>query len=196
VRKIHFRDDISPSQHPSSLRPFAQPQRIRDSSVTIGPEWQMLEEITFSRLQKLSLPVEQPEDLSMHGTIYAYDKAYDAVNTRNDKPLQTIDMVKYNTTTSEDPIILDVSSKWSSGPLAFFDLTYLWPTLPQLAQKDQATVFTTDAILSVLMCAPRSVNSWDIVITKENGKLYLDKREGGVFGKSVYMARWLRGILM
>jgi translation initiation factor 3 subunit D len=117
----------------------------------------MLEEITFSRLQKLSLPVEQPEDLSMHGTIYAYDKAYDAVNTRNDKPLQTIDMVKYNTTTSEDPIILD------------------------LAQKDQATVFTTDAILSVLMCAPRSVNSWDIVITKENGKLYLDKREGGVF---------------
>jgi len=134
-----------------------KPQRIRDSSVTIGPEWQMLEEITFSRLQKLSLPVEQPEDLSTHGTIYAYDKAYDAVNTKNEKPLQTIDMVKYNTTTSEDPIILD------------------------LAQKDQATVFTTDAILSVLMVAPRSVNSWDIVITKENGKIYLDKREGGVF---------------
>jgi hypothetical protein len=82
----------------------------------------MLEEITFSRLQKLSLPVEQPEDLSMHGTIYAYDKAYDAVNTRNDKPLQTIDMVKYNTTTSEDPIILDVSSKVAqAGPLAFFE---------------------------------------------------------------------------
>ncbi len=44
----------------------------------------------------------------MHGTIYSYDKAYDAVNTRNDKPLAVIDMVKYNTTTSEDPVIADV----------------------------------------------------------------------------------------
>lgn len=48
-------------------------------------------------------------DRSLHGTIYSYDKSFDAVNTKNEKPLQTIDMVKYNTTTSEDPVILEVS---------------------------------------------------------------------------------------
>lgn len=71
----------------------------------------MLEEITFARLQKLNLNVQEPEDLSIHGTIYSYDKAFDAVNTRNDKPLQIIDMVKYNTTTSDDPVIHSVSSQ-------------------------------------------------------------------------------------
>jgi translation initiation factor 3 subunit D len=42
-------------------------------------------------------------------------------------------------------------------------------------------VFTTDAILSVLMTAPRSVYSWDIVIVREGNKLFFDKRDGGPF---------------
>lgn len=42
---------------------FPQPQRIRDWSITIGSDWDLLEEIAFTRLQKLTLPVEQPEDL-------------------------------------------------------------------------------------------------------------------------------------
>jgi len=40
-----------------------QPQRIRDSSVTISSDWQMLEEIDFARLLKLSLTVAAPEDM-------------------------------------------------------------------------------------------------------------------------------------
>ena len=40
-----------------------QSQRTRDSSVTVGPEWVQLEEIEFTRLAKLSLSVDQPEDL-------------------------------------------------------------------------------------------------------------------------------------
>lgn len=36
-------------------------------------------------------------------------------------------------------------------------------------------------ILSALMCAPRSVYPWDIVITREGDKLFLDKRDGGPF---------------
>lgn len=31
------------------------------------------------------------------------------------------------------------------------------------------------------MCAPRSLNSWDIIIEHRNGALFLDKREGGTF---------------
>lgn len=36
-------------------------------------------------------------------------------------------------------------------------------------------------ILSVLMCAPRSVYPWDIVILRDGNKLFFDKRDGGPF---------------
>lgn len=42
-------------------------------------------------------------------------------------------------------------------------------------------VYTTDAVLSVLMTAPRSLYSWDIIIVKEGDKLFFDKRDGGPF---------------
>ena len=44
-------------------------QRIRDWSITIGNDWDLLEEISFTRLQKLSLPVQLPEDMCVrqHG---------------------------------------------------------------------------------------------------------------------------------
>jgi len=51
----------------------------------------------------------------------------------------------------------------------------------QLAAKNTATVYTTDVILSVLMCAPRSVYPWDIVILREGNNLFFDKRDGGPF---------------
>lgn len=51
----------------------------------------------------------------------------------------------------------------------------------QLASKNTATVYTTDVILSGLMCAPRSVYPWDIVIVREGNKLFFDKRDGGPF---------------
>ena len=93
--------------------------------------------------------------------MYAYEKSYDRINTKTSLPLQTIDRTRYNPTTSDDPVI------------------------QELAGKDTAQVFATDAILSLLMCAPRSVNSWDIVMVREGEKLFLDKREGSAFGKYI-----------
>ncbi|CDZ98729.1 eukaryotic translation initiation factor 3 subunit 7 [Phaffia rhodozyma] len=134
-----------------------QNTRVRESSVAISPEWPVLEEIEFNRLSKLSLAVSEPETLASYGTVYAYEKSYDRITTKTSQPLQTIDRTKFNPTTSDDPII------------------------QEFASKDTARVYTTDAILSVLMCAPRSVNSWDIVVNREGDNLYLDKREGGAF---------------
>jgi translation initiation factor 3 subunit D len=91
------------------------------------------------------------------GTLQSYDKAFDRINTRNEKPLEIIGRVRYNVSTSDDPII------------------------GQLAEKKTAHIFATDSILSVLMCAPRSVNSWDIVLDRRGDQLFLDKREGGPF---------------
>ena len=42
----------------------------------------------------------------------------------------------------------------------------------------------TDVLLTSLMCAPRSVYSWDIVVTKVGGKLFFDKRYGLPYAES------------
>jgi predicted secreted protein len=47
-----------------------------------------------------------------------------------------------------------------------------------LAAEDAGRVFVTDAILTTLMTASKSVYSWDIVVTRVGDKLFLDKRDG------------------
>lgn len=42
---------------------YDKPQRLRDSSVQIKPEWKLLEEIEFNRLSKLTFPAVQGEDV-------------------------------------------------------------------------------------------------------------------------------------
>ncbi|KAF9478666.1 translation initiation factor eIF-3, subunit D [Pholiota conissans] len=138
-------------------RDWEKNNRTRESSVVISPQWSMLEEIEFHRLAKLRLEVDEPEELDSYGRLFAYDKSYDRVTTKTEKPLQLVDRIKYNTTTSDDPVI------------------------QQLSSNGVAKVYTTDVILSVLMCAPRSVYPWDIVIVREGDSLFFDKRDGGPF---------------
>ncbi|KAI4124532.1 MAG: hypothetical protein LQ338_004743 [Usnochroma carphineum] len=134
---------------------YDKPQRNRDSSVNIKPDWQMLEEIDFNRLAKLNLETSTGEDIDSYGFLYYYDRTYDKPPVKNtERKLNVVDRAAYNVTTSQDPII------------------------HELAEKDEATIFATDNILSMLMCAPRSVYSWDIVITRSGNKIFLDKRDG------------------
>lgn len=134
---------------------YDKPQRNRDSSVNIKPEWQMLEEIDFNRLAKLNLETSTGEDIDSYGFLYFYDRSYDKQPVKSiERKLNVVDRAAYNVTTSQDPII------------------------HELAEKDEATIFATDNILSMLMCAPRSVYSWDIVITRSGNKIFLDKRDG------------------
>ena len=134
---------------------YDKPQRNRDSSVTIKSDWQMLEEIDFNRLAKLNLETSAGEDIESYGFLYYYDRSYDRPPVKNtERKLNVVDRVAYNVTTSSDPII------------------------QELADKDEATIFATDNILSMLMCANRSVYSWDLVITRHGNKIYLDKRDG------------------
>lgn len=136
---------------------YDKPHRTRDASVNIGPDWKVLEEIDMNRLGKLNFTVPEPEDLAQHGFLFYYDKSFDRVSTKSERPLQVIDRVRYNPTTSDDPVILD------------------------FADQNKGSIFTTDTIISLLMCASRSVYPWDIVVNKQGDKLFLDKREGGPF---------------
>lgn len=86
----------------------------------------MLEEIEFHRLAKLRLEVDEPENMCVvllsimiicshtvkhsdsYGRLFAYDKTFDRITTKTEKPLQQLDRIKYNTTTSDDPVIQQV----------------------------------------------------------------------------------------
>jgi translation initiation factor 3 subunit D len=114
----------------------------------------LLEEIDFNRLAKLNLDADDGEDLEDYGFLYYYDRSFDKQPVKGaEKKLTAIDRAAYNVTTSSDPVI------------------------QELAEKDAATIFATDTILSMLMCAPRSVYPWDIVIVRQGNKIFLDKRD-------------------
>lgn len=114
----------------------------------------MLEEIDFNRLGKLNLDADEGEDVDAYGFLYYYDRSFDKQPVKAaEKKLNLVDRATYNVTTSSDPII------------------------QELADKDEATIFATDSVLSMLMCAPRSVYPWDIVIVKQGNKVFLDKRD-------------------
>ncbi|KAG5950271.1 hypothetical protein E4U53_005313 [Claviceps sorghi] len=133
---------------------YDKPTRNRDASVNIKADWELLEEIDFNRLAKLNLDTDEGEDLEDYGFLYYYDRSFDKQPVKGaEKKLTALDRAAYNVTTSSDPII------------------------QELAEKDEATIFATDSILSMLMCAPRSVYPWDIVIVRQGNKIFLDKRD-------------------
>ncbi|KAF9426094.1 hypothetical protein BGZ76_002909 [Entomortierella beljakovae] len=142
----------------SNWRDFDRSQRVRDASVKVGSDWNMLEEIEFSRLNKLQFEVDEAEDIALYGAIATYDKAYDRVNTKQEKILQQVNREQDNVTTSEDPVLINLAAE----------------DVPAGEQR----VFATDSIIGVLMTAPRSVYPWDIVITKTGDKVIFDTRDG------------------
>ncbi|POS69036.1 eukaryotic translation initiation factor 3 subunit D [Diaporthe helianthi] len=133
---------------------YDKPQRNRDASINIRADWKLLEEIDYNRLLKLNLDADDGEEIDSYGFVSYYDRSFDKQPVKSaEKKLNPIDRAAYNVTTSSDPII------------------------QELADKDEATVFATDSVLSMLMCAPRSVYPWDIVIVKQGNKVFLDKRD-------------------
>ena len=119
-------------------------------SIEIGEGWKSVADLEFHRLTKLNLEISKPELLQRCGKIHAYSKTYEEKNADFLKPSIKTTVQQ---TTSQDP------------------------NIKQYAADDAAKVFITDEILSQLMCAPKSSASWDIVVTKKNGKVYFDKRE-------------------
>ena len=79
----------------------------------------------------------------------------DKITSRTAKKLPHLDRQPLNSTASEDEI------------------------LKSLALSDGPTVITTDTVLAALMCASKSVYSWDLIIVKRGNKLVLDKRNNG-----------------
>lgn len=139
----------------SRSNPSNHRRELFKSSVDIQPEWNMHDQIPFSTFSKLSFTVSEPEDLLLCGALESYDRSYDRIAPKNERRLERFKNRNFfKVTTTDDPVIR------------------------RLANEDKATVFATDAILSTLMCASRSVYSWDIVVQRVGNKLFFDKRDG------------------
>eukprot|EP00629_Pelagomonadales_sp_RCC1024_P017180 CAMPEP_0119273930 /NCGR_PEP_ID=MMETSP1329-20130426/11153_1 /TAXON_ID=114041 /ORGANISM="Genus nov. species nov., Strain RCC1024" /LENGTH=567 /DNA_ID=CAMNT_0007274187 /DNA_START=134 /DNA_END=1834 /DNA_ORIENTATION=- len=134
-------------------------QRVdRGSSVRIGGEWKVVEEFDLAELTKLSTKAPEATDLLWCGELGLYDDAYDRVSTRAERKLQRAENCEfYYVTTTEDPAI------------------------EKLHEERAGTVYGTDAILSLLMAAPRSVYPWDVIVQKADGSLIFDKRDTAAF---------------
>jgi len=131
-----------------------QRQVVYSSSVDIRPEWVVKEQIPFTSLLKLNYQVSEPEDLKFCGKLQYYDKSLDRITPRLEKPLQRTKKTFRSVTTSDDPVIRE------------------------LAEKGVGRVFATDALITTLMCATRSVYSWDIIVERQGDFLFFDKRDG------------------
>ncbi|KAJ4703493.1 Eukaryotic translation initiation factor 3 subunit D [Melia azedarach] len=155
AEKERARRDRHYNMNRSNVNQTRREAAVFKSSVDIQPEWNMLDQIPFSTFSKLSFSVSEPEDLLLCGSLEYYDRSYDRVTPKNERRLERFKYRNFfKVTTTDDPVIR------------------------RLANEDKATVFATDAILATLMCAPRSVYSWDIVIQRVGNKLFFDKRDG------------------
>jgi translation initiation factor 3 subunit D len=125
--------------------------------VDIQPEWAVVEQIEFSTLQKASAAVPEPEELYAAGSLEYYNKQYSALSAKSEKPLERQERQFFKITTTDDPIIRE------------------------LTMKNRGTIFATDAILATLMATSRSVYSWDIVVQRVGSKTFLDKRDNTQF---------------
>jgi translation initiation factor 3 subunit D len=129
-------------------------RRSKESSIDVRPDWVVLEQIDFPNLNRLAYDAPEPEDVVTCGNVGAFDKLFDRITTKTEKPLQKTDAVFPNVTTTDDPVIR------------------------KLAMEGAANVFATDAILAHLMACTRSSASWDIVVQRVGTKLFFDKRDG------------------
>jgi len=49
--------------------------------------------------------------------------------------------------------------------------------MKRLAQENKADIFASEVAVAVIMTAPKSLYSWDVVIKKYQDKIFIDKRD-------------------
>lgn len=129
----------------------------RESSVEVGPDWEQLEELTASAMSKMTLAkIGAGETITTCGVLPYFDRSLDRVTAKAPRMLRKSNMDYPRITTTDDPIIR------------------------RIAGSGEGTVFATSAILALIMAAPRAVQSWDVIVQRIGGKLFLDKRDGSI----------------
>eukprot|EP00210_Caulerpa_lentillifera_P003179 g3038.t1 len=127
---------------------------VYSSSIEVRPEWQVVEQMEFTTLHRLKrIPEPTAKDLVICGEVEYCDKSFDLVTPKKEKVLIKTRRVFRNVTASDDPV------------------------MRHYAAEGEGRIFATDSVLTTIMCATKSVYSWDVVITKVGDKLFFDKRD-------------------
>ncbi|GFR44661.1 hypothetical protein Agub_g5951 [Astrephomene gubernaculifera] len=134
-----------------------QRQTQYSSSVEIGADWQVMEQISTTSLSRLNYSPGEPEDLLACGSLEYYDKSFDNLAVKKEKPLEKTKRIFRSVTTSDDPI------------------------MQQLAASGKGRVFAVDSILTHLMCMQSSKYGWDLLATRKGDKLFFDWRQSSKF---------------
>ena len=134
-----------------------KPVRTRDASIDVRPEWVVKGQITFQELQKMNIDlVPEGKDVYTCGTVHYYETQFDRTNPKASKKLeQDSEKSFYKVSTSDDTMMAKLHGD---------------------SAHSAVKVFATDDILAVIMAAPRSSFSWDLVVNRVGDKLFLDKR--------------------
>lgn len=138
----------------------AQLYRTITTSIAVKPDWEKVAAFAFKDLNSMILSEDalpQVEDVKMCGDLEAYDKKFDRVNTKTPVALKSTSRVFIDSTTTEDPVLNNMSVGGSSNAI---------------------TLFATDQLLALLIAASRTVYPWDLVFRKVGNNIYLDKRPG------------------
>jgi translation initiation factor 3 subunit D len=135
-------------------------QTKRDPSVAVQPTWQVVSEVELNRIGKTpGPPVREAVTLAAAGKVAFFDKAFDRITTKSERPLPSQARVPRVPSATED--------------------AFLRGLIPEGAD---VVVHATDAVLATLMTSPRSVYSWDVVAVRSGNTILLDKREDSDFG--------------
>jgi translation initiation factor 3 subunit D len=130
----------------------------KEWSVQTKTEWNIMRDIQLTHFTNLRIDAKevQYEDLLWCGKLHTYSRAFDRVTVKTEKSMRRFEELNFfNVSTSDDPL------------------------LPEYLQSNpEVNVIATDHVLACLMCAARSVYSWDILVTKIADKLIFDKRDG------------------
>ena len=126
------------------------------ASLEVKPDWDELATVELKALTAAEIPggaAPPAQLLASAGILEFYDKKFNKADPKSEVDLLPTKRAFRSVTASRDAI------------------------LKRLAAQGHGNVFCTDTLLGTLMCAPRSVYSWDIVATKKDGQLWLDKRD-------------------
>lgn len=132
-----------------------------DASINVNPEWgDPVETWEFSKLTKLAEEVHFPDSdmevLLECGKVGVFNPEFGRnISVKNPKTLAR--------TLASEKTFLKVTSSDD-------------PNLRKFASEGTGDVFMTDSILSAIMAMPRALYSWDLVITKSEGKIWFDRR--------------------
>lgn len=133
-------------------------------SIEPQPEWVLVKELPLVSLSKLSGEAKVVnEDVVWCGELREYDKQYEKIIARTGgRDLKKAsDAAFFNVTASHDSVLEQLVGR----------------AVVAVGESEKIVVGVSDKVLAALMTSARSVNPFDLVITKEEGALMIDKRD-------------------